>query len=116
MCPPLPPARPPLPPTCPPLPPARPRRAPPQVPKASAELDGRAVVVLCRSLCAVSREELEQGHPRLHCLQMLVECAWNNIGGCRCAWGNVSGRGWVGWGVASLHLANEWVCYTRRLT
>ena len=39
------------------------------------------MVVLFRALCAVSREELEQGEPRVYCLEELVECAWNNIGG-----------------------------------
>ena len=55
--------------------------------QASTTLDGQAVVVMFRALCAVSREELERAQPRVYCLEELVACAWNNIGAwvCVCA-------------------------------
>jgi brefeldin A-inhibited guanine nucleotide-exchange protein len=64
----------------------------------SAGLDGDAVVVFMRALCAVSQEELEApGGPRLHSLQKVVECAFMNMGRIRLVWSKV-------WAVASAQL------------
>lgn len=52
----------------------------PQVVGRSTELDGDAVVVLFRAMCAVSREELEQSRPRTYFLHRLVEAAHANMG------------------------------------
>jgi brefeldin A-inhibited guanine nucleotide-exchange protein len=56
----------------------------------SASLDGDAVVVFMRALCAVSQEELESSAgsaaPRLHSLQKVVECAFINMGRIRLVW------------------------------
>ncbi len=72
-----------------------------QVIQSSTALDGQAVVVLFRALCAVSREELEMGEPRVYCLEELVACAWHNIGAPAAAvrvWGRALGAGNVrGW-------------------
>lgn len=43
-------------------------------------LDGDAVVVFLRALCAVSREELELDRPRIFSLERLVEAANLNLG------------------------------------
>jgi hypothetical protein len=56
----------------------------------SAGLDGDAVVIFMRALCAVSQEELESpSGPRLHSLQKVVECAFMNMGRIRLVWSKV---------------------------
>ncbi|KAF6256772.1 hypothetical protein COO60DRAFT_1627056 [Scenedesmus sp. NREL 46B-D3] len=79
----------------------------------SATLDGDAVVVFMRALCAVSQEELESGSsvttaaaaaaqshgsprtaaaaggPRLFSLQKVVECAYANMSRIRLVWGKL---------------------------
>jgi hypothetical protein len=53
----------------------------------SASLDGEAVVVFMRALCAVSQEELESGSaPRLHSLQRVVGAAFDSMGRIRLVW------------------------------
>jgi Sec7-like guanine-nucleotide exchange factor len=59
----------------------------------STGLDGEAVVVFMRALCAVSQEELEGlgaighgGRVRVHSLQKVVECAYHNMGRIRLVW------------------------------
>lgn len=51
-----------------------------QVYTRSATLDGDAVVVFVRALCAVSREELDAPAPRLYSLQRLVQVGWQGAG------------------------------------
>jgi Sec7-like guanine-nucleotide exchange factor len=63
----------------------------------SASLDGEAVLVFMRALCAVCNEELDAGHPRLFSLHKLVDCAYHNIGRIRLVWSKL-------WGVISSHL------------
>ena len=59
----------------------------------STGLDGEAVVIFMRALCAVSQEELDGlgavGHGariRVHSLQKVVECAYHNMGRIRLVW------------------------------
>ncbi|GIL72819.1 hypothetical protein Vretifemale_3119, partial [Volvox reticuliferus] len=69
-----------------------------QVYTRSANLDGEAVVVFVRALCAVSREELDALRPRVYSLQRLVEVAHLNLAGrIRLIWSKL-------WAVLSAHL------------
>ncbi|GLI68912.1 hypothetical protein VaNZ11_013463 [Volvox africanus] len=69
-----------------------------QVYTRSASLDGEAVVVFVRALCAVSREELDAQRPRVYSLQRLVEVAHLNLAGrIRLIWSKL-------WAVLSAHL------------
>ncbi|KAG2495708.1 hypothetical protein HYH03_006308 [Edaphochlamys debaryana] len=69
-----------------------------QVYSRSASLDGDAVVVFVRALCAVSREELDAPSPRVYSLQRLVEVAHLNLAGrIRLIWSKM-------WAVLSAHL------------
>ncbi|GIL43151.1 hypothetical protein Vafri_977, partial [Volvox africanus] len=69
-----------------------------QVYTRSASLDGEAVVVFVRALCAVSREELDAHRPRVYSLQRLVEVAGLNLAGrIRLIWSKL-------WAVLSAHL------------
>jgi Sec7-like guanine-nucleotide exchange factor len=58
----------------------------------SSGLDGDAVIVFMRALCAVSQEELEAGGGRstpgvrFHTLQKVVECAYHNMSRIRFVW------------------------------
>jgi hypothetical protein len=58
----------------------------------SSALDGDAVIVFMRALCAVSQEELEAGGGRstpgvrFHTLQKVVECAYHNMSRIRFVW------------------------------
>eukprot|EP00198_Chlamydomonas_reinhardtii_P013970 XP_001703307.1 SEC7/BIG-like ARF-GEF [Chlamydomonas reinhardtii] len=64
----------------------------------STGLDGDAVVVFVRALCAVSREELDGSPPRLYSLNRLVEVAGANAASrIRLVWSRV-------WAVLSAHL------------
>lgn len=64
----------------------------------SSAMDGDAVVVFMRALCAVSQEELDTpGAPRLFSLQKVVECAYVNMGRIRLVWSKL-------WSVISTHL------------
>lgn len=64
----------------------------------SASLDGDAVIVFARALCAVSQLELyAEAPPRLFSLQKLVECAYHNLGRVRLVWSKL-------WRVVAAHL------------
>ncbi|GMH39854.1 hypothetical protein BSKO_07758 [Bryopsis sp. KO-2023] len=67
----------------------------------SNELDGDAVLVFTRALCAVSLEELnpEEGVPRVFSLRKLVECAYYNLDRIRLVWSRL-------WSAISAHLVN----------
>ncbi|CAD7697716.1 unnamed protein product [Ostreobium quekettii] len=67
---------------------------------ASSNLNGDAVLVFTRALCAVSQEELnpeDDSPPRVFSLRKLVECAYYNLGRIRLVWGRL-------WAVISAHL------------
>ncbi|GFR41201.1 hypothetical protein Agub_g1871, partial [Astrephomene gubernaculifera] len=69
-----------------------------QVYTRSASLDGDAVVVFLRALCAVSREELDAPLPRVYSLRRLVEVAHLNLSNrIRLIWSKM-------WTVLSAHL------------
>ncbi|KXZ56613.1 hypothetical protein GPECTOR_1g552 [Gonium pectorale] len=69
-----------------------------EVYRRSASLDGDAVVVFVRALCAVSREELDAAQPRVYSMQRLVEVAHLNLTGrIRLIWSKL-------WAVLSSHL------------
>lgn len=70
----------------------------------STTLDGDAVVVLFRAMCAVSREELEQPRPRMYFLTRLVEAAHANTGRIRLVWGKL-------WAIVGAHLVAA-ACHT----
>ncbi|CAD7699204.1 unnamed protein product [Ostreobium quekettii] len=67
---------------------------------ASSTLNGDAVLVFTRALCAVSQEELnpeDDTAPRVFSLRKLVECAYYNLGRIRLVWGRL-------WAIISAHL------------
>lgn len=61
-----------------------------QVYACSGSLNGEAVLVFVRALCAVSQEELNPSHPtdipRVYSLQRLIECAYHNLSRIRLIW------------------------------
>ncbi|KAK9788000.1 hypothetical protein WJX73_004027 [Symbiochloris irregularis] len=69
----------------------------------SGELNGDAVVVFVRALCAVSQEELSpadhEERPRAHSLSRLIDCGYNNLGRIRLIWRRL-------WAALSAHLVS----------
>ncbi|KAK9804748.1 hypothetical protein WJX72_003264 [[Myrmecia] bisecta] len=69
----------------------------------SATLNGDAVVIFMRALCAVSQEELvpsrPEDKPRVYSLQKLIECAYHNLGRIRLIWGRL-------WAALAAHLVS----------
>ncbi len=59
----------------------------------SKNLSGKAIVFFVRYLCDVSWEEIESSsnreHPRMYCLQRLVEISFYNMGRIRVEWVNI---------------------------
>lgn len=74
-----------------------------QVYACSSSLNGDAVVVFVRALCAVSQEELaptDAGQPaRIHSLSRVMECAYHNLGRIRLIWGRL-------WSAVAPHLVS----------
>lgn len=69
----------------------------------SGQLNGDAVVVFVRALCAVSQEELSPADPseapRAHSLARLIECGYHNLGRIRLIWRRL-------WAALSAHLVS----------
>jgi brefeldin A-inhibited guanine nucleotide-exchange protein len=67
----------------------------------SKNLSGKAIVYFVRHLCDVSWEEIESSsnneHPRMYCLQRLVEISFYNMGRIRVEWVNI-------WAILGEHL------------
>ena len=67
----------------------------------SKNLSGKAIVYFVRYLCEVSWEEIEstsnKEHPRMYCLQRLVEISFYNMGRIRLEWVNI-------WAILGEHL------------
>lgn len=56
----------------------------------SVRLDGDAIVHFVKALCQVSVEELSNPiHPRMFCMQKLVEISYYNMGRIRLQWSRI---------------------------
>ncbi|DBA73285.1 hypothetical protein WJX77_003623 [Trebouxia sp. C0004] len=74
-----------------------------QVYACSGSLNGEAVLVFVRALCAVSQEELNPAQatdiPRVYSLQRLIECAYHNLNRIRLIWSRL-------WAALAPHLVS----------
>ncbi|KAL0043362.1 hypothetical protein WJX79_002614 [Trebouxia sp. C0005] len=74
-----------------------------QVYACSGSLNGQAVLVFVRALCAVSQEELNPAQatdiPRVYSLQRLIECAYHNLNRIRLIWSRL-------WAALAPHLVS----------
>ncbi|KAL3134912.1 hypothetical protein ABBQ32_007876 [Trebouxia sp. C0010 RCD-2024] len=74
-----------------------------QVYACSSSLNGEAVLVFVRALCAVSQEELNPSQPadipRVYSLQRLIDCAYHNLSRIRLIWSRL-------WAALAPHLVS----------
>ncbi|KAJ3290032.1 guanine nucleotide exchange protein for ADP-robosylation factor [Borealophlyctis nickersoniae] len=75
---------------------------------ASVKLSGSAIVSFVRALCVVSWDEItsssDREHPRMYCLQRLVEISYYNMKRIRVEWSNI-------WAILGEHF-NQVGCHT----